>query len=150
LDVVTTMLSGRDGLIAGLIRNEAPTEVEATWEVHPGRVLCQVRLLLNETVADKVRSAVSTAIRDLAIVVDQKLELQPLMDGMAAHRPAIIQDIRLFDVYTGKGIAAGEKSLAFRIVMQDTQKTLQDAEVDAAVQQLMSYLQHAFAAQLRV
>jgi phenylalanyl-tRNA synthetase beta chain len=90
------------------------------------------------------------AIRDLAIVVDQKLELQALMDGMAAHRPAIIQDIRLFDVYTGKGIAAGEKSLAFRIVMQDTQKTLQDAEVDAAVQQLMSYLQHAFAAQLRV
>ncbi|MBK7422349.1 MAG: phenylalanine--tRNA ligase subunit beta [Propionivibrio sp.] len=90
------------------------------------------------------------AIRDLAIVVDQKLELQTLMDGMAAHRPAIIQDIRLFDVYTGKGIAAGEKSLAFRIVMQDTQKTLQDAEVDAAVQQLMSYLQHAFAAQLRV
>jgi len=90
------------------------------------------------------------AIRDLAIVVDQKLELQALMDGMSAHRPAIIQDIRLFDVYTGKGIAAGEKSLAFRIVMQDTQKTLQDAEVDAAVQQLMSYLQHAFAAQLRV
>ncbi|MBL8416178.1 MAG: phenylalanine--tRNA ligase subunit beta [Propionivibrio sp.] len=90
------------------------------------------------------------AIRDLAIVVDQKLELQALMDGMAAHRPSIIQDIRLFDVYTGKGIAAGEKSLAFRIVMQDTQKTLQDAEVDAAVQQLMSYLQHAFAAQLRV
>ena len=90
------------------------------------------------------------AIRDLAIVVDQKLELQPLMDGLANHRPAIIQDIRLFDVYTGKGIAAGEKSLAFRIVMQDTQKSLQDAEVDAAVQQLMSYLQHAFAAQLRV
>jgi len=90
------------------------------------------------------------AIRDLAIVVDQKLELQALMDGMSAHRPAIIQDIRLFDVYTGKGIAAGEKSLAFRIVMQDTKKTLQDAEVDAAVQQLMSYLQHAFAAQLRV
>ena len=90
------------------------------------------------------------AIRDLAIVVDQKLELQPLMDGLANHRPAIIQDIRLFDVYTGQGIAAGEKSLAFRIVMQDTQKSLQDAEVDAAVQQLMSYLQHAFAAQLRV
>ena len=95
-------------------------------------------------------SRLPPAIRDLAIVVDQKLELQALMDGMAAHRPAIIQDIRLFDVYTGKGIAAGEKSLAFRIVMQDTQKTLQDAEVDAAVQQLMSYLQHAFAAQLRV
>jgi phenylalanyl-tRNA synthetase beta chain len=90
------------------------------------------------------------AIRDLAIVVDQALELQQLIDGMTANRPAIIQDIRLFDVYTGKGIAAGEKSLAFRIVMQDTQKTLQDAEVDAAMQQLINYLQQTFAAQLRV
>ncbi|MFZ4538793.1 phenylalanine--tRNA ligase subunit beta [Propionivibrio sp.] len=90
------------------------------------------------------------AIRDLAIVVDLKLDLQQLVDGMEANRPAIIQDIRLFDVYTGKGVEAGEKSLAFRIVMQDTQRTLQDAEVDAAVQQLINYLQHAFAAQLRV
>ena len=90
------------------------------------------------------------AIRDLAIVVDQKLELQQLIDGMTANRPAIVQDIRLFDVYTGKGIAPGEKSLAFRIVMQDTQKTLQEAEVDAAMQQLIQYLQQTFAAQLRV
>ena len=90
------------------------------------------------------------AIRDLAIVVKQELELQQLIDGMAANKPALVQDIRLFDVYTGKGINPGEKSLAFRIVMQDTQRTLQDSEVDVAVQQLVTYLQHAFAAQLRV
>ena len=91
-----------------------------------------------------------SATRDLAIVVDQKLELQELLDGMIANRPVIIQDIRLFDIYTGKGIASGEKSLAFRIVMQDTQRTLLDAEVDAAMQQLITYLQKTFAAQLRV
>ncbi len=90
------------------------------------------------------------AIRDLAIVVNHKLELQQLIDGMEANKPALIQDIRLFDVYTGKGISPGEKSLAFRIVMQDTQRTLQDSEVDVALQQLIAYLQHAFAAQLRV
>lgn len=89
------------------------------------------------------------AIRDLAIVVDQDLELQRLLDGIQANRPAIIQDIKLFDVYTGKGIGSGKKSLAFRIVMQDTQRTLQDAEVDAAIQQLVAYLQQAFAVQLR-
>ena len=91
-----------------------------------------------------------SATRDLAIVVDQNLELQELLDGMMTNRPAIIQDIRLFDVYTGKGIASGEKSLAFRIVMQDTQRTLLDAEVDSAMQQLVTYLQQTFAAQLRV
>jgi phenylalanyl-tRNA synthetase beta chain len=86
----------------------------------------------------------------LAIVVDQKLELQQVIDGMIANRPSIVKDISLFDVYTGKGIAAGEKSLAFRIVMQDTQRTLQEAEVDNAVQELIEYLQKTFAAQLRV
>ena len=90
------------------------------------------------------------AVRDLAVVVDHKLELQALLDGMAANRPPLVQDIRLFDLYTGKGVESGKKSLALRIVMQDTQRTLQDAEVDAAVQQLVAYLQQAFAAQLRV
>ena len=90
------------------------------------------------------------AIRDLAIVVPHELPLQQLIDGLAANRPAIVQDIRLFDLYTGKGVEPGKKSLAFRIVMQDTQKTLQDTEVDAVMQKLIAYLQQAFAAQLRV
>ncbi|HNF92437.1 MAG TPA: hypothetical protein PKZ67_09540, partial [Accumulibacter sp.] len=67
-----------------------------------------------------------------------------------ANRPAIVRDIRLFDVYAGRGIDAGKKSLAFRIMMQDTQKTLLEAEVEAAMQQLMAYLRAAFAAQLRI
>jgi phenylalanyl-tRNA synthetase beta chain len=95
-------------------------------------------------------SRLPAAFRDLAIVVDQKLELQALLDGLANNHPAIVQDIRLFDIYTGKGIDQGKKSLAFRIVMQDTQRTLQDTEVDVAVQQLVEYLRQAFAAQLRV
>ena len=90
------------------------------------------------------------AFRDLAIVVDQKLELQEIIDGLTANRPPLVQDIRLFDIYTGKGIDPGKKSLAFRIVMQDTQRTLQDTEVDAAIQQLIKYLHQAFTAQLRV
>lgn len=88
-------------------------------------------------------------IRDMAVVVDQALELQQLIAGLTANRPAIVRDIRLFDVYVGPGIEVGKKSLAFRIMMQDTQKTLLEAEVEAAMQQLMAYLRAAFAAQLR-
>ncbi|MDR0439542.1 MAG: phenylalanine--tRNA ligase subunit beta, partial [Candidatus Accumulibacter sp.] len=94
-------------------------------------------------------SRLPAAFRDMAVVVDQKLEFQTILDGLADNRPAIVQDIRLFDIYTGKGIEQGKKSLAFRIVMQDTQRTLQDTEVEAAVQQLVEYLQRTFAAQLR-
>ncbi len=88
-------------------------------------------------------------VRDLAIVVDQKLELQALLDGLQGRLPALVQDVQLFDVYVGKGVPENKKSLAFRIVMQDTQRTLQDSEVDAAMQQLMAYLEQGFAAQLR-
>jgi phenylalanyl-tRNA synthetase beta chain len=90
------------------------------------------------------------AFRDLAIVVDQRIELQAILDGLSANRPELVKDIRLFDIFTGKGIEQGKKSLAFRIVMQDTQRTLQDTEVDAATQQLVTYLHQAFSAQLRV
>jgi len=90
------------------------------------------------------------AFRDLAVVVDQNLALQAILDGLNANRPSIVKDIRLFDIYTGKGVDQNKKSLAFRIVMQDTQRTLQDAEVDAATQQIITYLQQAFSAQLRV
>ncbi len=88
-------------------------------------------------------------LRDLAIVVDQNLEVQTLLDGMKKNKPALICDLSLFDVYVGTGVPDGKKSLAFRIVMQDTQRTLQDVEVDAALQQLMVYVEQAFAAQLR-
>ena len=88
-------------------------------------------------------------IRDLAVVVDQDLALQTLLDRLKGSLPALVQDVQLFDVYAGKGIPENKKSLAFRIVMQDTQRTLQDTEVELAVQQLVSCLEQAFAAQLR-
>ncbi|MBN8461768.1 MAG: phenylalanine--tRNA ligase subunit beta [Dechloromonas sp.] len=88
-------------------------------------------------------------IRDLAIVVDRDLALQTLRDGLKDRLPALVQDVQLFDFYAGKGVPEKKKSLAFRIVMQDTQRTLQDAEVELAVQQLVSCLEQAFAAQLR-
>ncbi|WP_150429992.1 phenylalanine--tRNA ligase subunit beta [Dechloromonas sp. CZR5] len=88
-------------------------------------------------------------VRDLAIVVDQKVALQTLLDGLKGQISGLIQDIQLFDVYVGKGVPENKKSLAFRIVMQDTQRTLQDSEVDAAMQQLVSCFEQAFGAQLR-
>jgi len=88
-------------------------------------------------------------VRDLAIVVDHGLELQTLLEGLKGRLPSLVQDIQLFDVYVGKGVPENKKSLAFRIVMQDTQRTLQDAEVDLAIQQLVSCFEQEFAAQLR-
>jgi len=88
-------------------------------------------------------------IRDLAVVVDQNIALQVLLDALKVQLPELVKDVQLFDVYVGKGVPENKKSLAFRIVMQDTQRTLLDSEVDAALQQLVSCLDQAFGAQLR-
>lgn len=87
--------------------------------------------------------------RDLALVVPQSQALAPLMSALRAAAPAIVRDVALFDVYHGKGLGESEKSLAFRIVMQDTQRTLEDVEVEAAVADLLAVAGRDFNASLR-
>ena len=71
-------------------------------------------------------------VRDVALVVDSGVAVQALLDAAGAEKLAIVQDIHVFDLYLGSSLPAGKKSLAFRVVMQDTERTLTDAEADAA------------------
>jgi phenylalanyl-tRNA synthetase beta chain len=88
-------------------------------------------------------------IRDLAVVVDETVSAQALQEAMLTSCPAVVQDLSLFDLYRGKGVESGKKSLAFRVVMQDTSKTLTDAEVEAAMAQLLQLLASSVGAKLR-
>ncbi len=87
--------------------------------------------------------------RDIALVIPSEQALQPLLDALKAASPKIVRDIHLFDIYQGKGLDEGQKSLAFRIVMQDTQRTLEDAEVEAVVANLLKMAAEDFHARLR-
>ncbi len=88
-------------------------------------------------------------VRDLALIVDQSLPLKSVLDALRAVAPDIVMAIELFDVYHGKGVSEGRKSLAFRVVMQDTQRTLADAEVEDVVASLVLTAQVNFGAELR-
>ena len=88
--------------------------------------------------------------RDRALIFDETLSVQTILDSMLEERPQIVTEVVLFDVHRGKGIDLGKKSLAFRITLQDTQKTLTDAEVDAAVSHLTQILETRFNAKLRI
>ena len=65
------------------------------------------------------------------------------------NQPSIVTEIGLFDSYRGTGVEKGKKSLAFRVLLQDTRKTLTDAEVESAVAQLREVLKLKFNAKLR-
>lgn len=88
-------------------------------------------------------------IRDLSVVVDARLPVGDMLEDLEQAGFAGVQRVTLFDLYQGVGIPEGKKSLAFRVLFQDTQRTLTDAEVDLAVQAMRGRLRERFGAQLR-
>jgi phenylalanyl-tRNA synthetase beta chain len=86
--------------------------------------------------------------RDLAVLVDESVSTQLLIEEMQAERLAHVSEVSLFDVYRGKGVEQGKKSLAFRVLLQDTQKTLTENEIEENVSRLVAALQRK-GAQLR-
>jgi phenylalanyl-tRNA synthetase beta chain len=87
--------------------------------------------------------------RDLALVVDEALPAQVLLDALAAARPPHVETLRLFDVYRGTGLTEGKKSLAILVLMQDTSRTLTDADIAATEALLLSVAHDKFGATLR-
>jgi phenylalanyl-tRNA synthetase beta chain len=87
--------------------------------------------------------------RDIAVLVDENVTVQSLLDVMQAEKVSKVVELALFDVYRGKGVDQGKKSLAFRVLLQDTQKTLTENEIEENVARLVAALQR-LGAQLRV
>jgi len=76
--------------------------------------------------------------RDLAFVLDAQTPAGELLAALREDAPAQLRSIEVFDEYRGKGMAENQKSLAIRVVMQDTERTLTDQEVEDAVQKLVN------------
>jgi phenylalanyl-tRNA synthetase beta chain len=88
-------------------------------------------------------------VRDIALLFPAGTPVQAVLDAIEAEKPPIVRSVRLFSLYRGDSLPAGTKSLAFRVVMQDTERTLTDAEADAARDALVSLLGRRFSATLR-
>ena len=87
--------------------------------------------------------------RDLALIVDQDVAVADIERVIAKNAGKMFQGVTLFDVYSGKQVDEGKKSLAFNLVFQSNDRTLTDEETDAAVQKVLAAVQKQFAAELR-
>ena len=83
------------------------------------------------------------------MIVDEDIPVDALLKTMHESKNPLVSEIGLFDVYRGKGIAEGKKSLAFLVLMQDTQKTLTDAEADEVMAKLLDSIVRQHGAELR-
>jgi phenylalanyl-tRNA synthetase beta chain len=71
--------------------------------------------------------------RDLAIIVDERVTLDELKESVNLAAKGLLRELSVFDVYRGKGVEPGRKSIALGLILQETSRTLTDGEADAVV-----------------
>jgi phenylalanyl-tRNA synthetase beta chain len=87
--------------------------------------------------------------RDIAVVIDENIAVETVLTEINNANIPMLQNVALFDLYQGKGIAENKKSLALSVLMHDTQKTLTDNDADIVVTNLLQLLENNFGATLR-
>jgi phenylalanyl-tRNA synthetase beta chain len=78
--------------------------------------------------------------RDLALLVPQNVSAQSVLDCIHVSAGALLDDITIFDMYRGEGVAESERSLGFRLRLQAWDRTLTDKQVDRVVGKVIKRL----------
>jgi phenylalanyl-tRNA synthetase beta chain len=87
--------------------------------------------------------------RDLALLVDQKITAQQMIDSIFSIESQIIQDVFVFDVYTGKEVINNRKSVALGLILQDFSRTLTEEDVKGIETEVLQILEKHHNAVLR-
>lgn len=87
--------------------------------------------------------------RDLAVVVDEAVSAEQVCACVKSAVPDYAQQVQLFDVYRGKGIDSGRKSLALGLTLQAPSRTLTDQEVDEIMKNILASLNNELGGTLR-
>ena len=90
-------------------------------------------------------SKLPSVVRDIAWIVPHEVTAAQMTAAVKKGLASIpegrwVVSMQLFDLYRGKGLEQGEKSLAFRFVLQDTEKTLEVSEIDAWAKKLIEFV----------
>ena len=106
-------------------------------------------LLSGQVTAFKAISRYPKVLRDLAVVVDNSIAWQQIVDAVESLGDSRIQAVELFDVYRGTGVPEGCQSLALSLSLQDPEKTLDDVAIQEMVDQVVRTLGERTGAELR-
>lgn len=87
--------------------------------------------------------------RDLALLVDNAVTLQQIDATVRESERKLLRDVTLFDVYEGDKLPAGKKSYAINITLQDDERTLNDKQIDAVMNKIITNLRQKVGAELR-
>ena len=130
-----------------LVPAEAPEErVELLADrVRLEAVLLEAVLVLRVVLA----LAFALARQDLAVLVDENLPVAELVDETRAAAGTLLKDIIVFDIFAGKGIETGLKSVALGLILQETSRTLTESEIDGVMTAVVAEISAKFNASIR-
>ena len=141
----------RKGQPAGIIGALHPS-VASEMGLNAPLYLCEIDLdVLLEVALPRFKelSKFPEIRRDLAVVVDKTVLATDLMQAVKSVAGTYLTDLRLFDVYTGKGVDPKRKSVALGLTFRDQSRTLGDEDVNLAVGQVIDLLEKNYNAELR-
>ncbi len=87
--------------------------------------------------------------RDLALLVSQDILVADLTAAITSSAGKLLESADLFDVYSGRQVPDGQKSIAFSLVFRSPEKTLSDEDIAPAMKRILRQLGEQFGAQLR-
>ncbi|MFI3158204.1 MAG: phenylalanine--tRNA ligase subunit beta [Methylococcaceae bacterium] len=107
-------------------------------------------LLLNKQIPKfKPLSKYPSVRRDIALIVKEEIAANDIINCIKSCAEQTLQDIVVFDLYRGKGVEEGSKSVALSLILQDFSQTLTDSEIDAIFSRLLETLTTNISAKLR-
>ena len=95
------------------------------------------------------RSDFMAVERDLAFVVDASVRAGDIVRAAESAERSLVAKIGVFDVYQGDGLPEGSKSIAIHVILQPRDRTLTDAEIDAAMSKIVAEVSRRTGAALR-
>lgn len=141
----------RDGEVVGVIGKLHP-RIAKSFDLK--KDVFVVEIDANEMFATSVPVAKSiskfpTIRRDIAVIVDEDISATQLVRAVESAVPDLVREVTIFDIYRSPGIEAGRKSVALGLILQETSRTLTDADADTAMNAAVQKLKQEFAAVLR-
>lgn len=136
------------------IAGEISAEVLKKFGIESSVFLCSVNCGILQNLPQKSRkfipvSAFPTVSRDLAFVVDEQVPAETLRKAIQNAGGEFLRTVQIFDVFSGKSIGEGKKSLAFALEFNSRDKTLNDSDVDVAISAIISAVQKQIGGELR-
>lgn len=147
-------ISTRSGKLLGVMGIVAK-KIAAKFDIKQSVVFCEldwhalVNLSLRKSVSYTPLAKTMPVKRDLALLLDKAVSMEQVEATVRESERKLLKDITLFDVYEGKNLPEGKKSYAIALTLQDAEKTLQDKQIEAVMNKIITNLTKKLGAELR-